>query len=203
VRKNRFLGLAVGSVAATASAAAPAALATQPASANFGSSPGGGSPHNEVSLANNKWHIYSYHNAPSAWRTALDDAVFWSYQPTDLVLSKYADGSNNVDVRVDVGNHGTGAFGWVYCPTDGIRSGTDPNESCFGQWLKIDTGTATGLDADGRKAVMCHEFGHTVGLLHANGEAHSGDTCISTFPDFGFDDTGLHQHDIDHINSEY
>jgi len=203
--KLRVWGVLVGGVAA---AAAPVLTPSIAGATNYGS----GSPQTaggvtaELSVANNKWHSYSFHTAPSNWRTALNDAVTNSYSPTSLVTSQKSNGSNNVDVRVDVQDHASaGPIGWVYCPPDGIRNGSDPNESCYRQWLKIDTGQVpAGTDQDGRKAVMCHEFGHTVGLRHTAGTTHPNpdQSCMSS-SSFNFDDVAIQPHDVAHINSHY
>ena len=136
---------------------------------NFGSgeSNGSGITTNEISLGNNRWHSYSFFTSGvSAWRSALQDASEDAYgDPTDVNTSQLGDNRSS-DVRVGVGSLGTGLNGWVNCPPDGTRAGTDPTESCYNQWLKIDTSNAGGFNADRRKSLMCHEFGHTLGLRH-------------------------------------
>lgn len=172
---------------------------------NFGSTGAGGSPTNEVSLGNNRWHSWSMHNGDGSWRQGLRDAIQYSYEPTDLVTSEYRDDWNDVDVRVDVTNAGTGLNGWVYCPTDGLRAGADPNESCYRQWLKIDLANTGGFAQDRRKSLMCHEFGHTLGLRHPTAANHPDwlNSCMTRSADNPNRPVALHSHDIDHLNWVY
>lgn len=143
----------------------------------------------------------------------MGDAIFYSYEPTDLVTSVYTDGWNDVDVRIDVNTWGTGVYGYVYCPSDGIRTGSDPNETCYRQWVKIDLAHAGGFNADQRKLLMCHEFGHTLGLRHAETDPFypaPDDTCMRTLIRGGPGMThpqdalfSLHAHDTVHLNALY
>lgn len=164
---------------------------------NFGSGPTNvGPPTNEISLGNNKWHSYSFHSASSAWRTALNNAAVDGYNPTDVDTSQIGD-SQNTDVRVVASALSTGVYGWVSCPVDATRSGTDPTETCWNQWLKIDTGNAGAFDSAKRKSLMCHEFGHTLGLRHREGSPLGCMTNGSTWPTLPTD------HDKIHLNDTY
>lgn len=185
--------LGIGSALAV-TAAPQAAIAN-----NFGSSEGGGDPHNEVSLGNNRWHSYSFHfGGTQAWRDALLAASEDAYDsPTDVVTSGLGNGQNT-DVRVAVGSFGTGFNGWVDCPSDATRGGTDPSEWCWNQWLKIDTSNAGGFSADRKKSLMCHEFGHTLGLLHT--DSGSCMTPSSVNPNRS---TLTDAHDQAHLNDNY
>jgi hypothetical protein len=76
-------------------------------------------------------------------------------------------------VRVNVYAHDTGGlYGWVHCPADGTRSGSDPDESCFRQWAKIDTVSTAGVinTTHTRKSLACHEMAHTVGSPAHDGQ---------------------------------
>ena len=133
------------------------------------------------------------------WRDGLAAAAANSYNPTRVNTSQAGDGQS-ADVRVAVGDIDTGYNGYVYCPTDGTRSGTDPNESCFNQWLKIDTSNASGpfWDADRRKSLMCHEFGHTLGLRHI-----FDNSCMTRSIDNPNRASYLFGHSMDHLDDNY
>ena len=77
VRKRTVFGAVTAAVAVGSIAPAGAG--------NFGSTGAGGSPTNEVSLGNNRWHSWSMHNGDGSWRQGLRDAIQYSYEPTDLV----------------------------------------------------------------------------------------------------------------------
>ncbi|MGE0308503.1 MAG: M57 family metalloprotease [Acidimicrobiia bacterium] len=186
--------LAIGSAG---SAAVLAVAATQPALAtNFGS--GGsnaGPPVNEISLGNNRFHSYSFHGTVStAWRNAMTSAAVDGYDPTNINTSQIGN-NQSTDVRIGTGVYNTGVYGWVNCPTDGVRSGTDPSERCWNQWLKIDTGNAGSFPSDRKKSLMCHEFGHTLGLRHTPSGSCMTETAVNpnraTVPD---------AHDQAHLN---
>ena len=164
---------------------------------NFGSGPTNpGPPTNEISLGNNRWHSYSFHAATSAWRDALNNAAEDGYEPTRVNTSQVGD-SQNTDVRVAVGTLNTSVYGWVSCPSDATRSGTDPTQTCWNQWLKIDTGNATGFSSAQRKSLMCHEFGHTLGLRHREGTPPGCMTNGSQWPSLPT------AHDQDHLDDHY
>lgn len=145
------LGLALGT---TSTVAAETAHADNLDSS--GSESVGGGYVSEVSLANNKWHSYSFQGgASTAWRTAFQDAWTYSLEPTHLVTSRLADNTTNIDVRVSIAAYGVpGIQGWVNCPSDGIRSGADPDETCYKQWLKINTSEVSGMDTNQRKSLV-------------------------------------------------
>lgn len=131
------------------------------------------------------------------WITALQDAASDGYNPTNITTSQSGNG-NNADVRVIIGAIQSGFAAYVSCPADAVRTGTDPTERCWNQFLKVDTGGATGFNTTARrKKLMCHEFGHTLGLRHTNATG----TCMRQGPS---NETmpGTHAHFV-HINSNY
>jgi hypothetical protein len=218
-------------VASTIAGLGSVALPADLASANFGSTAtsGSGITQGEVSLANNKWHSYSIFpqagTSIGAWRTAFADTWGGVYDTTDLITSQQADNTSAVDVRVTFANYGTSLNGWVSCPSDAIRTGSDPNETCYKQWLKVDLTNAGTFNATRQRSLVCHETGHTVGLKHSVIESGSGwskdpawhptplATCM--VPSYVLNDpaTGpidaenrsiyLEPHDIGHLNSWY
>lgn len=144
----------------------------------FGSGPAN-SDGLEVSVGNNASHGRSYWAATTAWRDALDNAIADSYADTSLSFPLKAN-SVNADVRVVVGTLNTPFAGGVSCPSDAVRGGTDPNEWCFNQWLKINTNHPNqATNSQQRKSIMCHEFGHTLGFSHP--DRYSG-TCLHLDP---------------------
>jgi hypothetical protein len=158
----------VGIISSSAVATGSVAQAVQ-----YGSTPteGSGLTQGEVSWGNNRWHSYSFFNTGGqAWIDAFNAATRDAYHnPTDLEVSRIGN-SQNTDVRVSVATYNTGLNGWVSCPSDAVRSGADPNENCWNQFLKIDLANTSSAfwDAARRKSLACHEFGHTVGLRHDN-----------------------------------
>jgi len=194
-RLATFCGL--GSVAALVVGAMDAA-------ANFGSTAASGNT--EVSLGNNRWHSWSFWTSDSNWRTALNDAATYSYgNVTDLVVSRAGDNQSS-DVRLITADFGPiGELARTSCPSDGTRGGSDPTEWCWNQWIKINQNSALlPTDATGRKSLMCHEFGHTVGLRHpAGSDPH--DTCMvaANWPYTGLSHSNPYNSEWDQINANY
>lgn len=167
---------------------------------------GSGDP---IYVANNRWHSWAFHGSvPDLMRTATNQAFVYNYDPTDLVVSQYADGSFT-DVNVLSGPHD--AVGIAYCHPDAQRTGTDPLRACHGFVVKYNpnicspVGCVTWSDVSAmqRKFIACHEIGHTVGLRHATTSNHPApaSSCMQTgvLPD----NPGLHAHDVDFINWLY
>ncbi|WP_183095557.1 hypothetical protein [Nocardioides stalactiti] len=142
-----------------------------PASGNFGSTKPGGSPTNQVSLANDKHHRVDFFDTTSDTGNAAQWALDNQFPRLDFTW-QWVDGSA-YDVRVKDGHYASQYFAWVNCPDGASEGGTNPDRWCFGQLLKWDLDH--GLNSTGRRFVACHELGHTVGLQHED-EVHS-DSC--------------------------
>lgn len=162
---------------------------------------------NCVSLANNRTHAVRYVSLGDQW-TGIDAATTWSlanhYNPTDLVA--YVTTTDSVpDVWVYDAFYGNnGIFAWVDCPADNSGTGGSGQlQWCRGQKLRYNASLegqyTSGLTA--RRALACHELGHTVGLRHNTHSGSAGDSCMRTtlpLPNH------LSSHEInDHINPWY
>ena len=133
-------------------------------------------------LANNKTHRVDFYDtltgsgAAAQWVLNNQFPRFgfgWTYVT-----------STDYDVRIIDDYYPTQAwFGRTTCPSG--PSGTYPRKWCYGQKLQLNLSNVGGWDTDfGRRALLCHELGHTVGLNHPeNGYVSS--TCLEneTNPD--------------------
>lgn len=200
-KRALVLSLAAGSVALTGPVAGVGGVGAD----NAGSSGASGTPVSEVSWGNNRWHSYSIFN-PANFEQPMADATFFSYHnATDVEVSRYADNWTDVDVRVDASNYGTGLNGWVYCPADALRTGSDPLEQCYRQWLKLDTSNTSWMPEDRRKSLSCHEFGHSLGLRHPTAATHDDfmNTCMVQSSVNPNRPVALHGHDMGILNFWY
>lgn len=168
-----------------------------------------------TSWANNRWHAIRYNGVIGNQIPGLDDAVISVlnnvYDPTDLVA--YRDESDPLpDVWVHENDYlAHGIVAWVNCKADNTGTGgTHPNRWCRGQHAYFN-GTyeqfyRTSFE---RRRLVCHEFGHTLGLRHR-------DTPIVKEPEFtiwgcmhpgvAFRDgvsADIDSHHRDHINDRY
>ncbi len=175
---------------------------------NFGSTTANvGNPPNSVSLANNAWHgvvVFPYGD-PAGLRGHLVPMMQAYDIFTDLIVAEEFS-VNAADVVAFQGSYGFGGnpLAWVNCPPNAIVSGADPNRTCYGQTMTFDTSVTPFLSAHVRDAMVCHEFGHTVGLRHVNPASDGSDwnscmqaTLTEATP------SGISQHDLGHINSQY
>jgi predicted Zn-dependent protease len=78
--------------------------------------------------------------------------------------------SSGVDVTAHQGNFGNVGY-WAYgrCATTSQHGGSDPHEWCKPQLIYFNMTHPTNWDGtpQGRRAVACHELGHTMGLRHS------------------------------------
>ena len=182
---------------------------------NIGSTQGCGYEHgvsNEaygcVSMANNRWHAVRGYTFGNQWPDLIP-AVNWvldtQYDPTDL--SAYLTTTDNLpDVRLWDWNYGAGKpQGWVDCPADNTGIGYKvPGDSdtrwCRGQIIRFNScwNDQEDYDTDTERYLVCHEIGHTLGLLH-----HSLNSCMRTEVPLYLAVPNLLSHEIGHINAGY
>ncbi|MBB3044477.1 M57 family metalloprotease [Nocardioides soli] len=148
-------------------------LVMSPAHANFGSAVGG------PWLANNKSHRVDYYDTLTKTGNMTQWALNNQFPRFDFTWT-YVDGSD-YDVRIMDGEYGdTPAYGWTDCPSSATLGGTHPNRWCYGQVLRINYALAAAWDTTwGRRALACHELGHTVGLRHEDASDPSS-SCMKT-----------------------
>lgn len=179
------------------------AVLPQAAFGAFGSEPDSncGGQNCQPSLANNKTHRVDFFNTT----TATGDAVTWVLNnrfPSFEFTWQYVDG-DDYDVRIiDIADFPNGYFGWVDCPSGAQTGGTDPNRWCYGQklWLNY-TYSGSFSTTYGKRALACHELGHTVGLRHPTSSNLT--TCMYTGIPNNAVSNGYAQNEIDRLKAEY
>lgn len=193
MRPNRRLWITIGASLAFVFGASAVAIAS-----NFASTAVGGTPPNNVNLANNATHLVYFGAVGAQLKSATLGRMSSAYTAaTDVTMSETTS-STNYDVRVLDNSYGlNGAAAWVVCPPAAIEGGTDPSRWCFGQDLRYNLSYPNYYDtASERSWLACHELGHTIGLKHTTAsnsclrETHNGTTLLSS-------------HDISHVNSNY
>ena len=190
ITKRKAAVVGAVAVATAVAATAPPAASTGPSSNGGGAqdpSTYGDPAQGRRRVANNRWHGYSFFGGgSSAWQTAVAAAYSGSYSLTDVQLNPQGS-TQHVDVRVQMSDANVAGFwAWVVGePIDAICGGATPNEWCFKQWLKIDVGPEDGhwiFSSSQRTALMCHEFAHTLGMLHPAPSPNGGapvPSCVS------------------------
>jgi hypothetical protein len=136
-------------------------------------------------VANNSLHlVYFVIPATNVMKAATLDRMSVVYDPTDLqVLEDTC--SSCADVWIFAGNYGDTAW-WAYgaCASVATYGGTDPARWCRPQDVFYNTSHVSDWDGTltGRKAVACHEMGHTVGLRHTSASScmRSGSKTLIT-----------------------
>lgn len=200
-----LLGITFGSVVFEATPA----LAT-----NFGSLCSSEFPDHCVSLANNATHAIRYVNLECCYPSqnyipGMTVAADWAIVRYDdyTVLRVYRDQSDPYP-DVELHDWDYGETPWIAatkCPSTNTGvGGAHPNRWCRGQQIIFNSRyywRYTGYydTAFQRRAVACHEMGHTVGLRHRAPAPYS---CMYTYANQGTSSI-LDQHDIDHINARY
>lgn len=133
----------------------------------FGSTPCGGFPQNCVQLS---WSGSGTQTVCGGTAGNLAVEVNWvmanSYTNTDTEWSRSCADPRVVIAEVSVPS--TGLWAWVNCPPGVATYAGDPVQQCQTTYLSINT---TQIDPIGGNpnmlaVMMCHEFGHTVGLRH-------------------------------------
>lgn len=146
----------------------------------------------------------------------LHEEITWSmanYTSVTEVDFYVATSCSNCDVRVRAINYG--ANGWwasTACEFNGAPTVFGGSESprpgdrwCRSQILRYNLyyrASKYPTDANER-SVTCHEFGHTIGLRHANGGAGGSDWANSCMKDPNQTKTTTTTHDRNHVNAQY
>jgi hypothetical protein len=140
---------------------------------------------------------------------SLRDSMAEDYdEPTDFRMIEQSSPNALTDVVAFSGDYGdNGAAGWVYCPADAPRGiNRSGDRWCKQQELHLNLNPRYAIffdDDASRDHVVCHELGHTVGLLHWGNPPESDGpvaaTCMNSNTPNG--PTSLHQIDVDHINA--
>jgi hypothetical protein len=165
-------------------------LATVTAS-NFGPQGDCGDGYCCVCYANNKKHKIWQPNL----NESLEDSMDWVrtniYAPTDLEVPKVGEHGNS-DVAAYSADYGdSGWYGIVDCIDYASRS------TCAHWHLHVNEHYGP-YSEHSRRAISCHEYGHTVGLQHT-GDARS---CMVTLHPSQIP-LRLRRHDRRHINGRY
>lgn len=147
---------------------------------NFGSntSSGGTGAHecddsaSSQCVANNSFHsIYDF-NLGATWTTAIADAI-GKYDNMAPIRVEW-DADSDADVLAAQGTYGlNNMWGWTLCSGTAVHMGVDPDEWCRPQWLNLNLSYSH--DAGQKRAIACHEVGHTIGLRHSN---ESSGSCM-------------------------
>ena len=177
---------------------AVAGAATVALASNFYSTAVGGSPANNVSLANNSSHLVRFASVQAAQKASTLDRMSAAYNtPTDITMTETTSTTADDVVVFDFTYGLNGAVAWVVCPDAAFESGSDPNRWCFGQELRYNLTYADYYDTSGERAwIACHELGHTIGLNHVG----TTNSCLR----LNYNGTTLlSPHDVSHVNSNY
>lgn len=117
---------------------------------------------------------------------------------TDLVAYEVALSVVHDARAFDYAYGDTGYWGATYCPSTSTQGGSDPARWCYPQYIRFNLTYSHKLDsAQERRAIACHELGHTVGLRHHHSQ---GVSCMYDPVLVDYLDGG---HDIPQINFRY
>lgn len=131
----------------------------------------------------------------------MNDVRQYSLDPTNLTttrVSSHGSGISQSDVTVMDAFYGdTGWAGRAVCQETLATYGiTDGYQTCVHNHVQINQSSDNGTDSNYRKAVVCHELGHTVGLRHTSDTS----SCLRNPAQVT---VALNDHDKAHINSWY
>jgi hypothetical protein len=133
--------------------------------------------------------------------SGYDWSITNNLNPTDISTLKYSCGSTTREINVYDGDYGdtTWAAQW-YCNFNG---GGFPVNVC--SWSTIQVNTRAGRvppssPVDYPKAIMCHEFGHAVGLSHYS-DPDGTTSCIRSPAQSAY--RHYLSHDKSHIDGYY
>ncbi len=122
---------------------------------------------------------------------------FPTYNATDVHMQTVTSASG-ADVWVLNGNYGDTTW-WAYgaCSTTATFGGSDPDRWCRPQDIFYNITHPSNWDGTltGRRAVACHELGHTVGLRHVG----SGSCMVSGSKTL----ITIDSDQISHLNAQY
>lgn len=146
---------------------------------------------------------------PMRW--AMDNSTTGGWDVTDMTMIEdmtYDDGGDE-DVIGYYGDFGyaNGAVGFTRCWANPTATGTlNFNHSHGHDWCRPQSLIWNTRHKDAwqgsttkKRALACHELGHTIGLRHSSGVL----TCMKTYPVDAPVSTDIREHDIDHINDHY
>jgi hypothetical protein len=158
---------------------------SSPAMAEFGSAKCSESstiPRNCVSLANNKCHAVRFEESLGQNWKEMEEATKYTlkhvYSKKTILVAYRDDKDPKPDVRVEAAAYPMykNILGWVECPENDTGKEAHPNRWCRGQVLRYNTHFRKLVDGpnvrppekriERRRALACHEMGHTVGLQH-------------------------------------
>lgn len=166
---------------------------------NWGSSNCGSNPYLSYCVADDRYfYVYLAGLNRSDIRTEnafiLDDQLD---NRTDMIASVVT--GSTYDVRAWDNNYGdTGYWGATYCPSGAAQGGTDPLRWCKPQYIRYNVYYSYKYDSvQERRAIACHELGHTAGLRH---HPNQGVSCMYDPVVIDALDGG---HDIPLINQRY
>ncbi|MEN9989744.1 MAG: hypothetical protein RL508_723 [Actinomycetota bacterium] len=145
--------------------------------------------------ADNGWHDYcTYLSYPSTWSQPIADAM--GYLDSATVMTTYSQSACNpwVDAQFHVSNNaemGSGFRGFTACLSSQTN---DTNHICGGAVIFLNADILTSYGQ--RRKTICHEAGHSVGLMHGN---VATDCMVSGSSTLDFYDS----HHLSHINNAY
>ncbi|MCA1650393.1 MAG: hypothetical protein LC753_08965 [Acidobacteria bacterium] len=162
-----------------------------------------------TSVGNDNQHfVYFGESLSEELASALRDALFEDYRPTDFIVFERHRITSVTDVIVESQDYGdNGAAGWVNCPPEAPQGFNQLGHRwCQRQDLRFNLNPLYAVffaDEVSREYVACHELGHTVGLRHWGNPPQSsgpvGATCMNVNTPDG--PTHLHPADVEHINA--
>jgi hypothetical protein len=127
-------------------------------------------------VSNGTYTIYVHSGVPSAWSTAVAQAIS-AWNGLGLTVSFGGASTGNIynagAITVYMNTLGSGIYAEGYLPNSGLP----------GYAIEIDPTNGTSLNASQKKLIMAHEIGHTIGFRHtdtSNGHAlvSSSYSCI-------------------------
>lgn len=145
--------------------------------------------------ADNGWHDYcTYQSYPSTWSQPIDDAL--GYLDSATIMTTYSQSVCNpwIDAQFHVSGNsemGSGFRGYTAC----LLSQTDNiNHVCGGALIFLNADILTSYGQ--RRKTICHETGHSVGLMHGS---VASDCMVSGSSTLDF----YNSHHLAHVNSAY